>query len=109
MRFLVDAQLPPLLAAWLAARGHDAQHVVDAGLRDADDGVIWRYALEVGAVIVTKDEDFALRAAVAAESPRILWLRLGNTRNAALLACLDRNLALAGSALAAGERLVEIR
>jgi predicted nuclease of predicted toxin-antitoxin system len=29
MRFLVDAQLPPALANWLAAQGHDAAHVAD--------------------------------------------------------------------------------
>ncbi len=29
MRFLVDAQLPPALARWLAANGHAAEHVAD--------------------------------------------------------------------------------
>jgi predicted nuclease of predicted toxin-antitoxin system len=32
MRFLVDAQLPPALARWLAEKGHDARHVADVGL-----------------------------------------------------------------------------
>jgi len=27
MKFLVDAQLPPGLAGWLEARGHEAGHV----------------------------------------------------------------------------------
>jgi predicted nuclease of predicted toxin-antitoxin system len=31
MRFLVDAQLPPALAQWLASHGHDAMHVTDLG------------------------------------------------------------------------------
>lgn len=63
MTFLVDAQLPPALARWLSGQGHEAHHVEDVGLRDADDGPIWAHALSVGAVILTKDEDFAERAA----------------------------------------------
>jgi predicted nuclease of predicted toxin-antitoxin system len=31
MRFLIDAQLPPALARWLAERGHEAVHVVTVG------------------------------------------------------------------------------
>ncbi len=65
MRFLVDAQLPPALPRWLAERGHTAEHVYDIGLHAADDRVLWDYALSAGAVIITKDEDSALR--------RTLW------------------------------------
>lgn len=32
MRFLVDAQLPPALARWLCANGHEAVHVGDLGM-----------------------------------------------------------------------------
>ena len=56
MRFPVDAQLPPALA-----RGHVAEHVADRGLASTSDDVIRDYASGVGAVIVTKDEDFAVR------------------------------------------------
>lgn len=61
MRFLVDAQLPPALARWLADQGQPARHVYDLGLATADDREIWDVALATGAVVVTKDEDFALR------------------------------------------------
>jgi predicted nuclease of predicted toxin-antitoxin system len=37
MRFLVDAQLPPALARWLTAKGHDAVHIADLGMRAASD------------------------------------------------------------------------
>ena len=62
MTFLIDAQLPPALVRWLHEAGHEATHVEDIGLREAEDNAIWTYALESGAVIVTKDEDFAARS-----------------------------------------------
>jgi predicted nuclease of predicted toxin-antitoxin system len=58
VRFLVDAQLPPALARKLSAHGHHAEHVTDIGPADASDRVLWQYALEHSAVLVTKDEDF---------------------------------------------------
>jgi len=54
VNFLVDAQLPPGLARWLADQGHSAQHVNDVGLAGAEDFVIWNHALGVDAIIVTK-------------------------------------------------------
>ncbi len=59
MRFLVDAQLPPALAGWLAGNGHQAEHVGAVGLQSASDAAIWDYALREGAAIITKDDDFA--------------------------------------------------
>jgi len=41
VRLLVDAQLPPALARWLTAQGHEAQHVFDVELTNAPDGAIW--------------------------------------------------------------------
>jgi hypothetical protein len=57
VNFLVDAQLPPGLARWLADQGNSAQHVNDVGLAGAEDSVIWNHALGVDAIVVTKDED----------------------------------------------------
>lgn len=61
-QFLIDAQLPPALARWLTARGQPSQHVVDFGGDGTTDDEVWAQALHLGAVIVSKDEDFALRA-----------------------------------------------
>jgi predicted nuclease of predicted toxin-antitoxin system len=54
MRFLVDAQLPPALARWLAEKGHQAEHVADRQMQAASDAAIWDYALREAAAIVTK-------------------------------------------------------
>ena len=61
MTFIIDAQLPPALARTLRAVGCEAFAVRELGLRDAADTQLWNYALQHGAAIVTKDEDFAQR------------------------------------------------
>ena len=82
MRFVVDAQLPPALARRLEALGHTAEHVADRGMAAASDKAIRDYAASVGAAIVTKDEDFAVRR-VLTEGPAVVWLRLDNARRVA--------------------------
>lgn len=109
MRFLVDAQLPPGLARWLVAEGHEAAHVLDHGLESADDGAVWRHAESVGAVILTKDEDFAARRIRANEGPAVVWIRVGNTHRRALLDWFRAALPDVLVALDRGDRLVEIR
>ncbi|HEY4300678.1 MAG TPA: DUF5615 family PIN-like protein [Candidatus Didemnitutus sp.] len=109
MKFLVDAQLPPTLARWLAEAGYEARAVRETGLREADDGAIWRYAEADGCVIVTKDEDFALRAQATQSGPSVVWLRMGNTSNAALRAWLGLQLPQIVVLIGQGSRLVEVR
>ena len=109
MNFLVDAQLPPALAEWLRAQGHDAQHVEDVGMRDAEDDPIWAYALNVGAGILTKDEDFAERSARVSDGPAVIWLRIGNATNLALLEWLQPRWPNVVLLLDAGHRLIEVR
>ena len=78
MRFFVDAQLPPALARWLVAAGHQAEHVADRGLQDASDTTIWNSAMLEQAVILTKDEDFAQRHTLSRTGPAVVWIRLLN-------------------------------
>jgi len=56
---LVDNQLPAALTRWLRDKGQEAEHVLDLNLGQSPDTLIWQRAAELGAVIVTKDEDFA--------------------------------------------------
>lgn len=44
MRFLVDAQLPPALAKWIADKGYSASAVRDQGLQNSDDGSIVNFS-----------------------------------------------------------------
>lgn len=107
MRFLVDAQLPPALARQIAALGHTAEHVADCGLATAADREIRAYAVSVGAVIITKDEDFIVRKLLES-GPPVVWVRVGNTRRTDLLRRIEANFAAILSALERGETLVEI-
>jgi predicted nuclease of predicted toxin-antitoxin system len=108
LRFLIDAQLPPALASHLIAIGHEAEHVNEIERGVATDAEIWAYAIEAGAVIVTKDEDFAALARDDPSGAPVIWIRLGNVTNRALWAALEPLLAEIVEALEAGERLIEI-
>lgn len=107
MRFLVDAQLPPALARRLEALGHRAEHVADCGLATASDDLIRNFAADNGAVIVTKDEDFAVSQLLQG-GPPVVWLRLGNTRRVVLLERVEADLPAVLAALQRGETLIEL-
>jgi predicted nuclease of predicted toxin-antitoxin system len=108
VKILVDAQLPPALARWLREAGHEAQPVREVGLREAEDETICEHALRVGAVVVTKDEDFAALAKGAGAAPVVVWLRIGNCSNEALRAWLEPRLPGIVELVAQGGRVVEV-
>lgn len=109
MRFLIDAQLPPALGRVLSADGHLAEHLESVGLRHAKDAAIWDYALQHQAVILTKDEDFVDRFRRRPDSPVIVWLRIGNASNRALLAWFTPLFPALVKRLEAGDKLIELR
>ena len=108
MRFIVDAQLPPALARWLTAQGHQAEQVADKHMQAASDAAIWDFALREAAIIVTKDEDFAQRKVLSENGPAVVWIRLPNTRRPQLLAWFAKILPDVLSALERGETLIEV-
>ena len=80
---LVDAQLPPLLATWLAAQGVAAEHVgAVMGDPAASDSVIWQHARQPGWVIISKDQDFADRGLLIGPPPVVIHMVLGNCSTA---------------------------
>ena len=108
MRFLVDAQLPPALAQWIRNRGHEANAVREAGLRDASDAEIWSFAEDGRWIVVTKDEDFAELALRRPNGPQVVWLRIGNCVNRVLLAWFEPIFPGVLNELNAGQPLVEL-
>lgn len=109
MRFLVDAQLPPALARWIGDRGFSAAPVRDQGLREADDGTIWNFALTGGWTVVTKDDGFVIRSVGLPDAPPVVWLRIGNCTTRHLHSWLAPRWADVLARLEAGERIVEVR
>ena len=109
MKFLVDHQLPPALARFIATQGHQAEHVRDLGLMEADDTVIWRHAVARGVVIVSKDEDFTYLAGLPGGTGKLVWVRLGNCRKGVLLEAFRVQLPRIVSELETGIQIVELR
>ena len=102
MRFLVDNQLPAALARWLNSVGVDCEHVLEAGLAQATDSQIWRYAAEHGMVVIGKDEDFFHRASRPRPPSGSSGCGWGTTEDKnfwpRIVACLE-----------SGDRIVEVR
>ena len=69
---------------------------------------MWELAIREQAVIVTKDEDFALLAS-ARPGPRILWVRTGNLVNRLLLGRFEQAWPEIIGHLRSGARIVEMR
>lgn len=108
LRFIVDAQLPPALARFLTDSGYPSEHVHDFAAEAYPDAQLWDRALAMNAVIVTKDEDFAIRSVCDSAPPAIVWVRLGNTRNKALLDSFVLLLPKIATALERSEKIVEL-
>lgn len=109
MKLLVDNQLPAALAVYLRWRGHDCRHVLELGLDEAGDRELWEHACRENSVMVSKDEDFVFLANRPGDVGRLLWVRLGNCRNAALLSAFARAHEEIVAAFEAGQRVVELR
>ena len=109
MNFLVDAQLPPAFVRWLTQQGHCSSTRRGSWPAQAEDTVIWDHALRTGAIVVTKDEDFAERTARDTAGTVIVWLRVGNSTNQALLQWLAPRWSEVIELLDPGNRFIEVR
>lgn len=110
MRFVVDAQLPPRLADWIRAKGHDAEHVASVLGESTPDRTILRYAAKHGAIIVSKDWDFFdLVDDDEAPSQPLLWIGIGNTINRVLFALLETEWPRIEDELRAGAQVVLLK
>jgi predicted nuclease of predicted toxin-antitoxin system len=105
----LDAQLSPTIASWIRSTFSVEVHAVrDLGLRDATDPVIFQAAKHAGAVVATKDSDFAELVERLGSPPQVIWITCGNTSNARLKEILMAGFPAAKSLLEKGEPLVEI-
>lgn len=75
---LFDHNLSPRLVIRLRDVFPEAEHVAGAGLAEASDADVWRYAREAALTIVTKDSDFNDLAVLTGPPPHVVWIRRGN-------------------------------
>ena len=109
MKFIVDAQLPPALAHFLATKNEEVKHVLDLQMLEASDSEIWTLALKEDWVIISKDEDFPIRASVSANAPKIIWVRIGNCSKQTLLRIFNDHWRKIKTELDKGSNLVELQ
>ncbi|MEX0715679.1 MAG: DUF5615 family PIN-like protein [Planctomycetaceae bacterium] len=85
MKFLVDAQLPRRLAAWLFGAGHDAKHTLDLpdGNRSSDSAIV-DCADREQRVVVTKDADFVNSHVLHGKPEKLVLISTGNITNSEL-------------------------
>lgn len=91
--FLVDQQLPKVLANYLTEHGHDARHIKDypGGPTMSDPDVAVQADVE-GRFVVTKDEDFRISHLLGKPPARLLHVTCGNISTRDLLAIFDQHL-----------------
>jgi predicted nuclease of predicted toxin-antitoxin system len=87
LRLLFDEQLSELLLQYLHDLSPDALHVRLVGLAGQGDEVLWQHAVNLGCMLVTKDEDFHRLSVLKGMPPKVVWIRVGNctTRDVARL------------------------
>jgi len=88
VRLQLDENLSERLLPLLSERFPDSSHVRLIGLGGADDLVIWERTRSLGALLVTKDEDYLRLGVSRGFPPKVICLAIGNTGNAATAALL---------------------
>lgn len=78
MRFLVDMCISPRLAEWLREHGHEAEHLDERGLGEADDDEVLRSAAAEKRIVVTFDLDFSEILAMGGGHCSVLVFRLAD-------------------------------
>jgi len=82
VRFLIDAQLPPLFCEILLQMGFDSKHVLELPKGDeTKDDEITEFADLNNYVVITKDLDFYNSFMVKNEPKKLLLITTGNIKN----------------------------
>ena len=87
-RLLLDENLSERLLPQLINVFPDSTHVRTLGRDGASDSSVWNIARDGGFLLVTRDEDFVGMSLLRGAPPKVVWLNIGNARNAFIAALL---------------------
>jgi predicted nuclease of predicted toxin-antitoxin system len=105
----LDAHLSPSITRWISETfAVECASARELGLHDALDPPIFAAARAADAIVMTKDADFASMVERLGPPPRLIWLRCGNTSNAALKELLIRELPDCMARLSDGAAIIEL-
>jgi len=79
MKLLLDQNISFRISNKIQDIFSGSKQVRDLGLEDSKDSFLWNYAKENGYCIVTFDGDFYDMGIIKGSSPKVIWLRIGNT------------------------------
>lgn len=109
MTIWLDNHLSTALATWITDTfGKSCVPARELGLAHASDLEIFNRAREAGALLISKDSDFAELVLRLGPPPSLIWLTCGNTSDRALRVLLATRLHTALAMVEAGEAVVEI-
>jgi len=93
MKFIVDAQLPRSLAAFLRDKGFDVIHTSELpDGNDTSDAEINHLSVSDERIVISKDGDFYDYFAARKEPYKLLHIRTGNISNAKLIELFNKNI-----------------
>jgi predicted nuclease of predicted toxin-antitoxin system len=92
MKFIVDAQLPYLLADWLREKGFDVIHTDDLPNKErTKDNEIRQISVSQSRIVITKDSDFRDSFLLKKIPAKLLLISTGNIKNRYLLDLFRNN------------------
>jgi len=91
MKLLLDQNISFRITGKIQDLFPDSKQVRDLRLENSKDSFLWNYAKENDYCIVTFDGDFYDLGLIKGSSPKVIWLRLGNTSTQNIETVLRKN------------------
>ena len=91
MKLLLDQNISFRITTKIRDLFPGSKQVRDLGLENSKDSFLWNYAKENNYCIVTFDGDFYDLGLIKGSSPKVIWLRLGNTTTQNIETVLRKN------------------
>jgi predicted nuclease of predicted toxin-antitoxin system len=88
VKLLLDESLPRRLLQPLSDLFAGSAHIRDLTGSGASDDLVWQTANSGNFTFTTRDEDFIGNSVLRGSPPKVVWLNVGNSRNATVAALL---------------------